>query len=167
MKFAFVAVAAALGMLAFAANCAADTLYKLIDRKGKVTYSETAPKDFDGKVIRIDIDTKANTATLPKPMAKGEARAETEGERVIRRRPDTGAQDRVAAARVRLEGAQKALADARDTATEDDYTLLGNAGGKGTRRVPSEQFALRLAQLEKAVKDAEDALAIAEKGPPL
>ena len=168
MKSGFVALVAALGTLAFAADCAADTLYKLIDRNGKVTYSETAPKDFDGKVIRIDVDTNANTATLPKPVAKGEAaRTETEGERVIRRRPDTGAQDRVAAARVRLEGAQKALADARDNATEDDYTLLGNAGGKGTRRVPSEQFALRLAQLEKAVKDAEDALAIAEKGPPL
>jgi len=43
----------------------AQTLYKLIDKNGKVTYSEEAPKNFDGKVIRIDIDPNANRATLP------------------------------------------------------------------------------------------------------
>ena len=60
MKSAFVVVVAALGTLAFAADCAADTLYKLIDRNGKVTYSETAPKDFDAS---------ASTGT-PKPRSK-------------------------------------------------------------------------------------------------
>src|ERR1700733_2938822 len=59
-----IALAAAAGLLAFHAS--AEVLYKLIDKNGKVTYSEEKPKSFDGQVIRIDIDPNANTATLPK-----------------------------------------------------------------------------------------------------
>ena len=44
----------ALAALIAASPGAAQTVYKLIDRNGKVTYSEEPPKDFDGKVIRID-----------------------------------------------------------------------------------------------------------------
>ena len=40
------------------------TLYKLIDKNGKVTYVDTPPKNFDGQVIPVDIDTKRNSATI-------------------------------------------------------------------------------------------------------
>jgi hypothetical protein len=165
-------IAIPLFAIAFAVSCAsgdaaAQTIYKLIDKNGKVTYSEKPPKEFDGRVIRIDVDPNANTATFPKANARGEgARSETEGERIIRRKPDTGQEDRVTAARARLQAAEKAMTDARDTATDDDYMVIRNAGG-GVRRVPNEQMSARLAGLEKAVKDAQEALEAAEKGPAL
>ena len=43
------------------------TLYKLIDKNGKVTYSDSPPKNFDGQVIPVDIDTKRNSATINTP----------------------------------------------------------------------------------------------------
>src|SRR5512134_1167405 len=96
---------ASLVLLAGAAD--AQTLYKLIDKNGKVTYSEKPPKDFDGKVIRMDIDPKANTATLPK--AGSGPRPETEAEKIIRR-PTPGPvvrADPVQTAREKLEAARK------------------------------------------------------------
>src|SRR5258708_34772117 len=59
--------AAAAALLA--AQASAEVLYKLIDKNGKVTYSEEKPKNFDGQVIRLDIDPNANTATMPKPAS--------------------------------------------------------------------------------------------------
>ena len=53
--------------MAGAAAASADTLYKLIDKNGKVTYVDTPPKNFDGQVIPVDIDTKRNSATISTP----------------------------------------------------------------------------------------------------
>jgi uncharacterized protein DUF4124 len=144
-----------------ATGAAAQTLYKLIDRNGKVTYSESPPKDFDGKVIRMDIDPKANTATLPK--AGTAPRPETESEKVIRRpTPATGAADPVEAARARLEAARKALQDAIDNPREGEIERRGNVGG-GSRPVPSEEYENRLAALKADVAKAEEELRLAEK----
>ena len=82
-----------------AATASAETIYKLIDRNGQVTYSEAPPKSFDGQVIRMNLDPNANTATLSKPAAKGESgRAESENEKIIHRRIVSNA-DRLQAAR--------------------------------------------------------------------
>jgi hypothetical protein len=143
--------------LLFATAASAQTLYKLIDRNGKVTYSESKPKEFDGQVIRLDIDPNANTATLPKPAA-----------------PSAGAAARAAGAKneaiIRLEGAQERLArakaalqSARDNPTEGDFNFVGNAGG-GTRRVPTDAYLQRLSRLEEEVGQAEEAATRAEKG---
>src|SRR5450432_850341 len=92
----------------FAPVTLADVLYKLIDKNGKVTYSEEKPKNFDGQVFRLDIDPNANTATMPKGAKSGEPA-------VAGRRPvdgnakKPGAEERIAKARERLETAQKAL----------------------------------------------------------
>ena len=52
MKTIRIAAFGAAAFLALAASGAsAQTLYKLIDKDGKVTYSEKPPKDFDGKTI--------------------------------------------------------------------------------------------------------------------
>src|SRR6476646_9972855 len=78
----------AIAMALLAAQASAQTLYKLIDKDGKVTYSEKPPKDFPGKVIPMDIDPNRNTATLPKPTKEDEAaarrRAGEEGKAVAR-----------------------------------------------------------------------------------
>jgi len=130
---------------AFALGATAQTLYKLIDKNGKVTYAEKPPKDFDGKVIRIDVDPNANTATLPKPT----------GPLVD---PARGASDAgVKAAQEKLEAAKKAYQQALDNPGDGDVSYIGNKGG-GTRAVPTEEYSKRLATLEKAVKDAEEEL---------
>jgi hypothetical protein len=132
---------------------AAQTLYKLIDRNGKVTYSETAPKNFDGKVVRIDVDPNANTATLPKYQA-APARGAAEARR---------SEARTEGLKDKLEASRAALAAAMSNPGEGDVQYIGNAGG-GTRQVPSESYQRRLADLERAVKEAEDELRRAQAG---
>ena len=139
--------------MAFAGPAAAQTLYKLIDKDGKVTYSESPPKEFDGKVIRMDIDPKANRATLPKPSASPAATpsATSAG----------AAGDRVQSARDRLEAAKKALQDATDNPREDEIQRVGNKGGF-TRPVPTEEYQKRLEGLKENVRKAEEGLRVAE-----
>ena len=131
---------------------AAQTLYKLIDKNGKVTYSEAPPKDFDGKVIRLDIDPKANTVTLPSGSAISSTGADD------RRAAD----DRARGARNRLDAAQKALADAKQNPGEGEIERVGKKGG-GARAQESEGYKERLEKLERDVKEAEDALQKAQK----
>ena len=135
---------------------AAQTLYKLIDKNGKVTYSESAPKNYDGQVIRIDIDPNANTATLPKP-------APARPEPAARGRPaDASTQvSPLQAARERLEAAKRALADARDNPRPDEVQWVGKVGG-GARPVFSESYQQRVERLELEVKNAEEDLRRAE-----
>ena len=150
----YLTAAAAAAIAAVATAAGAQTLYKLIDKNGKVTYSETAPKDFPGQVIRIDIDPNRNTATLPKPK---------EGELSAPARSAAGpnAAPNIQAAREKLEAAKKALADAQQNPAEGEVTFLGNKGG-GVRPVPSDTYQKRLEVLEQQVKSAEAELARAE-----
>ena len=143
-----------------AGAASAQTLYKLIDKNGKVTYSESPPKEFDGKVIRMDIDPKANTATLPKPSAT--PREETPSEKILRRpTPPTGGADKAQAARDKLEAAKKALKDAQDNPGEGDVQRVGNKGGF-TRPVPTDEYQKRLEALQEGVRKAEEELRVAE-----
>ena len=140
--------------LAIGLEAQAQTLYKLIDKNGKVTYAEKPPKDFDGKVIRLDIDPNANTATLPKPVTPPAGNAG---------RADSATPDRLKAARDRAEAARKAYDNALNNPGESDVTRVGNVGG-GARPVFSEAYSKRLAELEQAAKEAEDDLKRAERG---
>ena len=129
-------------------GASAQTLYKLVDRNGKVTYTQEEPKGFDGTVTRIEVDPNANKATLPKyaPPAKATAGAERAvGEKVA---PAASPQDK-------LERARRELANAIANPGPDDVTRVGNVGG-GTRPVPTDAYRKRLGALEQAVKDAED-----------
>ena len=156
MKTVFVRVALAVAFACAAAcpEALAQTLYKLIDKNGKITYSESPPKNFDGKVIRMDIDPNANTATMPKGSALREEGAAAK---------NAAADDAVRAARERLENAKKALKDARDNPGEGDIARIGNKGG-GTRPQPSEDYQRRLTKLESDVKEAEEGLEKAQRG---
>ncbi|MEO7742019.1 MAG: DUF4124 domain-containing protein [Usitatibacter sp.] len=150
---ALLAIAAAIAVAA-SGDALAQTLYKLIDKNGKVTYTESPPKNFEGKVIRMDIDPNANSATLPKGSALREEGAAAK---------NAIADDAVRGARQRLENAKKALTDARDNPGEADIQRIGNKGG-GTRPQPSEDYQRRLEMLEKNVKDAEEDLQKAQRG---
>jgi len=165
IKLAF-HVALALGIGAVALDASAQTLYKLIDKNGKVTYSEKPPKEFDGKVIRLDIDPNANTATLPKPApapapAAGGSTGNSDAPASKSGPKSTG--DKVQDARDRLAKAKKAYEDAVNNPGENDLSFIGNKSG-GTRPVPSDAYAAKLAALEAAVKAAEEELKRAEGG---
>ena len=147
-------ISACLGAAFFASAATAQTLYKLIDKDGKVTYSEKAPKDFDGKVVPMNIDPKANTATLPKPGAG--AQPETRGSSTAQ-----GSGSAVQSARDKLEAAKKALQDAIDNPKEGEVQRVGTTKGF-TRPVPTEEYQKRIAALEENVRKAEEELRVAE-----
>ena len=134
-------------LAAVATVAGAETLYKLIDKNGKVTYVEKPPKDFDGKVIRIQVDPKANTATLPKYQPAAPAARASVDVRAL--------QEKVAERRA-------ALQKAKNNPGDDDVQWVGNANG-GTRAVPTEAYQHRLAELEHSLKEAEDELHAAQK----
>ena len=165
MKTGMASLALLGALLAAAAPVAAQTVYKLIDRNGKVTYAEEPPKYFDGQVIRIDIDPNANKATLNVPKAAPEAQPKSK-EDLPPASPKAGEsrEQRLQDARDKLDQAKKALADARDNPSEDDMRFIGNAGG-GVRRVPTQAYQQRLDALEHAVKEAENEVRELEKGP--
>lgn len=133
-------IAVALAVLPAAAL--AETLYKLIDKNGKVTYVQERPKHFDGQVIAVEIDPNANKATLPKYTPAPAAAKAAPGK------------DPVALARARVDAARKAYENARDNPAEGEVQRMGKVGG-GTRPVQSEAYQQRLAQLESELKQAE------------
>jgi hypothetical protein len=154
MKALFISLAAA--ALALAQPAAAQTLYKLIDKNGKVTYSDSPPKDFDGKVVPVEIDPNRNRATILPPGPASDVLSSDKAQA----RGDADA--RLKQAQARLEAARKELAFARDNPREGEVERIGNVGG-GARPVPTEAYERRLAGLEKAVKDAEEELRLAER----
>jgi hypothetical protein len=132
-----------------AIGASAQTLYKLIDKNGKVTYSEKAPDGFDGQVIPMTIDPNANTATLPKPpppAAPGKATFE-QPVGIVQKKP-------AEVARENAEKARKALQDARDNPGPNDVRRVGTVGG-GARPVLSDEYRARLEALEQAARKAE------------
>jgi hypothetical protein len=109
-------------ILAFAAttlHAQTQTLYKLIAKDGKVTYSDSAPKNFDGQVIKVEIDPNANTATMPKynpnpPPTRLPTAREAQRENL---------ENALKSARQRLEDAKKAL-EVGPVAQEGDVQIV-------------------------------------------
>ena len=138
---------------------AAQTVYKLIAKDGKVTYIDKPPKDFDGQVVRIDIDPNANRAKLPNPNEPSTISRPAPMSMQEARRFDTALA--LARAREDFEKARKALADGQDP-RESEVDWMGKKGG-GVRPVPTEAYAERIKGLEDAVKAAEAAVDRAER----
>jgi hypothetical protein len=134
---------------------AAQTMYKLIGKDGKVTYSESRPKEFDGQVIPVEIDRKANTMTMPRPSAGSRPPAEA-----VRSAPSTGSST-APSAREKLEAARKALQEAIDNPREEDIRRVGTKGGFA-RPEPTEEYQQRLDALKENVRKAEEELRVAE-----
>ena len=138
--------------LACAADGAAQTMYKLIDKNGKITYSESAPKpgEFDGQVIPMNVDPNANSATLPKAAPDA-----------FKSKENDLPPPAVLNARDKLARAQRALGDARANPSESDMQRMGSVSG-GARLVPTDAYQQKLAQLEKDVQDAQEEVRRAE-----
>lgn len=143
-------------LMAVALACipaAAQTLYKLIDKNGKVTYADSPPKNFDGQVIPIEIDPNRNRA----------AGLNREVDLTDKMRAQDAADLRVKQAQEKLEAARKNLAFARENPQEGEVERMGNAKG-GTRPVPTEAYEKRIAKLEEAVRVAEEEVKKAQGG---
>jgi hypothetical protein len=147
----------ALAAASFALAASAQTVYKLIDKNGRITYSEEPPKNFDGQVIRIDIDPNANTATLPKPPTETQLKERTRAREEKEKAAAEKKQGNVDDLKQRLEDARKVLKDAQDHPGDDDVQYFGTKGG-GVRVVPTEAYQAKIAKLTDDVKRAEDAL---------
>ena len=144
MNPAFLARMALVAAAAFCATASAQTLYKLVDKNGKITYSESRPKEFDGQVIEINIDPNANRAVLPKyDPAKSPPGGMT---------PEAIAN--INQAQQKLAAAKKALDEAK---ANPEMTRMGKVGG-GAREVVSPEYEARVAKLEQDVRDAEEAV---------
>jgi exonuclease VII small subunit len=152
-----ISVAVAMIALLVAGHAAAQTLYKLIDKNGKVTYVDTPPKDFDGKVVPVQVDTKRNSATITTPGTREAVRSFDE-----KAAASDQAAARLKSAQEKLEAAKKNLAFARENPQAGEVARMGNAGG-GTRPVPTPDYEKRLAELERSVKDAEDEVKQAQR----
>jgi len=150
----------ALAVALLAGPAGAQTLYKLIDKNGKVTYSEKPPKDFDGKVVPLDIDPTRNTATLPKYEPNAAPKGGIQAPGLPPGAVNAGA---VNAAQERVDALRKQLQDARANPREDDYDHIGNAGG-GARPVLNESYRKRVAKLEDDLAKAEAQLRRVEGG---
>lgn len=151
-----IAIVVAIAAAVAAQDACAETLYKLIDKKGKVTYVEKPPKDFDGQVIRLEIDPKANTATFPKPPPAKAAEAQ---KATPAKAPSM--EDRLRTARAKVDAAKQALADAQANPRDGEIRFIGNVGG-GTRPVPTPEYQARLEGLERDLREAEEELRRAE-----
>ena len=152
---AVLVLASCAGIMA-ASGAAAETLYKLVAPDGKVTYTQEPPKDFAGKVIRLDIDTNANTAA-------GRRAAPGANEAIIRSNPDAARMKKLEEAQKKLEQARSAYEHARDNPGEGDVQRIGSKNG-GARPVFSEEYQRKLDQLEGAMKQAEEEVDKLEHG---
>lgn len=144
------------------------TVYKHVDKDGKVTYSEKPPaKDegkadgkSDGEARKLGVDKERNVI---KPLA---TKAELEANKVETAKPEKrierNAQLQAAldAANLRLEKAKAALEAGKDP-RDDEWRTVGASQGRPAR-VPTESYHERVKALELAVKDAEAAVRQAE-----
>jgi hypothetical protein len=139
----------------------AQTIYKLIDKNGKVSYSDTKPKYFDGQVIPLGIDPDANIAVSPKGVgtegtpAKSPYATQVENNR-------SAAVDRLQQAQDAYKAAKDAVEKGKDP-LEDEWQTLTSAAGGG-RRAPGESYYARQTSLAEALKRAEKDLEDAERG---
>lgn len=135
-----------------AGGLCAQTVYKSVDEKGNVTYSESPPaKGKTGKIrstTELSIDPNRNIMPAQQPASfpprEAGQEAVTDGE-VTR-------EERIAQAKAALDAAEQQLKAGADVQPGD---FIGRAGG-GVG--PSPQRLQRLQDLQRAVDEARDNL---------
>ena len=139
-------------------SCAAsgETIYKEVDKDGKVTYTDKKPDDSGKKVEKVDIDKNRNIAQplVSKEEKEGGSRSSAKSEQRVARDNDLLA--KLDQARENLEHAKEALAAAQ-TPADDEWIFTV----RGTR-IPNEAYYERVKTFEDALKKAEEDLANAE-----
>jgi hypothetical protein len=141
-------------LLAFAAaDAGAAILYKLVDPLGRITFSDSIPRGFDGTVTRMDIDTGTNLIT-PSPSGEPVVRAPIEYDPLVRR-PVVSGEERLKDAARRVEDARIALANAQNNSLAEDWIYYPRNPVTGASRMPSPGYQARLDRLASDVVVAE------------
>lgn len=141
-------------LLVFAvADAGAAVLYKLVDPFGRVTFSDSIPRGFDGTVTRLDIDTGTNLIT-PTPSGEPIARAPIEYDALVPR-PAVSGEERLRDAARRVEDARIALANAQNNSLAEDWIYYPRNPMTGASRMPSPEYQARLDRLAANVVVAE------------
>jgi hypothetical protein len=141
----------------------AETLYKYTDKDGKVTFSDKAPKDGEkAEPVKVEKGDKiGNTVKLETKDGKGVqqqfADVKARGDARIASRDKL--QKEVDDAEERLARAKKALETGRDP-KEGEQRIVVHKGGNSVIR--TEEYYARIANLELAVKRAEEAASAAK-----
>lgn len=171
---------------AVALPASAQALYKLIDRKGRVTYSDSEPKGFDGTVIRLEPDTAANVLPGARNDGPGAVK-QGAGMAEERRRVREELERKLRAAQARVDAAKKAKDEGREPSNEEWQTIqrrhpplrsgqsppnpncfaVRDANGADVlhcpTRVPQEAYYERQRKLAEELERAEEELALAER----
>jgi hypothetical protein len=184
--------AAALG----AWSASAQVLYKWVDQSGKTQYSDRPPKNFKGEVTRIETEVEKTTlppSVQPTPVATpapATAAGKVQGAPVVdiaakRRATRATLGARLDKARLNVEEAKKALAEAESPQPEDRQVIQQRTSGgmhgmtarsncrvEGSGKtktlmcptmIPTEEYRDRVALLEEALRKAEKELEEAER----
>ena len=162
MKAIRICLSAFFTVVAF--DAAAATIYKSTDEDGLITYSDEQPRASGGQITPLDIDTTGNTTQLPQPpQSSASPQAESENERIIRRRPAVKDESAVVLARYKLDAARAALDDAQNNSSADDWIFFDRRMHAPGSRGPTPEYLTRLDSLEAQVKAAEATLVDAER----
>lgn len=136
-------------------------IWKLVDKRGRVTYADQPPKEFDGTVTRLEVPIDS-PALQPSPTGRTAQGGATAPAAAPGGRPSAELAADLTKARARLEEARKAL-DAGKEPGPDDVVWVGRKGG-GARPEISDAYAARVKKLEDAVRVAEEEVDRLERG---
>jgi hypothetical protein len=162
----------AIGCVAFCAcfafSTGAQELWKYTDKNGKVTYSDSAPKEGE-KAERVSADTTGTVIPASKNLYEGKPQGSAAvSSRASEREAERDAyRKKLESARAELDQARKALETGRDPSEEERQILVGRGkdgkptGVNAVNRKP--EYYERVAGLEAAIKKAEEKVAAAEK----
>lgn len=150
-----------ISFLAITAN--AETLYRYTDKDGKVTYSDKPPKNGEkaeavqvekgdkiGNTVKLDTkDSKGVQQQFSDIKARGDARVASRDK--LQKEVDDAVE--------RLERAKKALENGRDPKSGEERIVVRKGGNAVIR---TEEYFARIANLELAIKKAEEAVSAAK-----
>jgi multidrug resistance efflux pump len=178
-------------LLAFAMACAAEAsaqvLYKLVDREGRVTYSDREPKNHDGTVTRIEQDTAPTLVPQGATVTAKPAEAAAPGMAESRNKAREALDRQLREAQARVDAARAAKAKGEDPLSEELQTVQhryaplregqapprancfnvvdpnGAASLNCPTQVPQESYYERRKKLDDDLGLAEEELAAAER----
>lgn len=97
--------------LVAATGASPPVLYKLIAKDGRITYSDRAPKNFDGQVVRLEPDIESNLVPSGRPPAPAASPASGSSFGADRKANREALQKALRAAQDKVEAARQAKAD--------------------------------------------------------
>ena len=145
----------------------ADPVYKVIDKDGNVTYTDTAPTQNDeGEVTTIETDSNVNIMDVTPELKERQTQRKDEFKEKQKERKQRYEewQQELAAAKAALKAAEEALEAGKEVKEGDFVGYTTRTGGRAAR--PTSEYVERVENLEKQVKQARENLANVRKQRP-